>query len=858
MKNIRTPLLVILAAILLGPVGLSTGFSERTSTKGHAEAPLLCSFATSPTLQWWVTFVNNEVNAPPVVVNLTDDNGDGVVDACDNPEVAFIEGYVLCVVDGTTGSTLFRVGSSLGACGLAAADIVGNSVAELIAIETYEQDSVRIVAFDATGRQVVTGDPTIALGADAFYATISVADLSSDGTPEILVGEVVFDGATGDSVWCGSGGRGRFENSVRSSAAVNLDTLGDLEVLAGNTAYRSNGTIFWQFGNRDGGSAVGDYDTTDGYPEVVFVRDSTIFLLDGVEKASQLVVVDSLRFGTTDDVVFPALGQFDSDAEPEVAETDGDSLYALDFNTSTSQWEKMWTADVNDTSGTRAGLSVADLDGDGFDEVIYRDLDSLWIFDGRDGSVEWHTRVLAVGTYHEYPVAADIDGDDRMEVVVAGGYTYARGVSAFECSSWVDGRRIWNDYTYHVTNINEDGTVPVNQDKCWLTDNSFLAQENRCVLCDKEAQGDWTIEVVRDATTGPFNAIALRDNTFPHVGFRDDSINGLWYAFKDTIPRRFKEECDSFPLWRTVEVDTGVAAQWASIGILPRSLYAEFSYADASSWDVEWTAASAPDDTSDCYLNLTNSDLDTRGYQGTYGTDMALDTLDGEPYSAVVYYSGRNGNLKYAERYDTHWTVTTIDSAGDVGRYPAIAIDGYGYRHVSYYDATKGDLKYAWCPSGCSLAVNWSFAVPDSTAGATVGLFTEIAVSPSGSPRMSYVDSTHRSVKCASFRSGVWDTATVDPCLNDLVASTSIGVAGEDTIHVSYSDRTEKSLKCASCYHNCDDAGNWDALTIPDSWSDVGLWNSIAVGRGDTVHISYSGSDSVCDFKALKYVVGKP
>lgn len=830
--------------------------------------PVTCDL----TLKWfWDDPTVYRVWSTLVVVNLTDDNGDGVVDGCDNPEVAFIASDVsgqvgrLIVVNGTTGDVLpgFPVGETLTWGSLAAADIVGDQVAELIALRKVGWTcTVQVVAFSPRGVEVVTGEPTGALECGLAYAyinhaRISVADLNRDGTPEILVGEAVFDGTTGDLLWDGTGtgeegGRGILSMGSRTSTGVNLDSDEDLEVLAGNRAYEWGGDILWQFGTTDGASAVGNYDD-DNYPEVVFVYKDTIQLLDHEGNAVGL----PFEFGHGGPSyyhpgVFPALGQFDDDLEPEVAETDGDSLWGLDF--SSGSWAKMWAVDINDLS-TRAGISLADLDGDGIDEVLYRDEDTLWIVDGYTGTVEWQTPIIH-GTGIDYPVAADIDGDDRMEVVVAGrdlgDHLYFHGVSAFDCSTWVDGRRVWNDYTYHVTNINEDGTVPVNQDPSWLNNNSFLAQENECVACSVQVSGDWTIEIVKDETSGPYNAIALRDNSFPHIGFHDESEGGLWYAFKDTI---LPPRCPRYPQWKIVQVDAAQAGHWTSIDILSGLTRAEFSHVDSSNWNIQW-AADVGVDSVGCGITLDRYELDTAGDLGTYGTDLAIDTSDDQTSTGIVYYDGTRENLKYAERTEAGWNLVTLDSDGDVGRYPAIAIDASGKRHVSYYDATNGDLKYMYCPGNCTTAGNWSRPDTVDTSG-VVGLFTEIAVDGLGKPHISYIDSTHKSLKYA-YLGLTWVATTIEDSPNDLIAATAIGVGVGDTVHISYSDRTNKTLKYASCSSFCINPNNWDTVTVPDPWSDVGLWNSIAVGVGDTIHISYSASDSLCDFKALKYAKGKP
>jgi hypothetical protein len=829
-------------------------------------APLTSSFAWTPSRQWlWCGATDSVVSCPPIVINLTDDNGNGAIDACDHPEVAFItDGGRLIVVDGTTGQERFVMDEGLADAGLAAADLVGDEVPELIAIKPVADSFFQIVAFDTTGTQVVTGDTVLIGFNNANWLTISVADLNKDDTPEILVGSIVFAGNTGDLLWQGSGGQGEFQahRGSYSSTGVNLNSDDSLEVLAGNTAYRWGGRNLWQYVTPDsdyvdGASAVGNFDT-DSFPEVVFVSKTwTIYLLDEVESSSP-VLLDSYYFPGGEintSVAFPALGQLDTDSEPEVAEMNGDSLYAFDYTG--GEWVKMWALNIDDWSPTKSGLSMADLDGDGYDEIVYRDCDTLRIVD-HSGNVVWQTPISS-GTSMDYPTIADIDGDNEMEFVVPGSDSGTnRGVSAFECTgNWVDGRRVWNDYTYHVTNINEDGSVPVAQDKCWLTDNSFLAQENRCVLCGTEVVGDWTIETVKSEVSGFYNSIGLWQGHYPFISFYVDSGQGkgLWYAHKHPYPR-----CGTYPEWSALPVDTTRdTGGWTSIVLHPDDSASVFmSNCDFDSNDVVVHQAPGPG----CVIAMNKNVVDSAGTLGTFGTDMATDTTESPWLQCVVYYDETNGDLEYAEKgpNDSVWSRVTIDRDGDVGKYPAIAIDDDGRRHVSYYDATNGWLKYAICGSGCgSSPANWTVDFADSARDSVVGLFTEIALDASDYPHISYIDSTNKSLKHARFTPSGWNTHTVEDesSPQDLIASTSIAVdkSGTPQIHISYTDRYEKTLKYA---RSTDGGDTWSTLTIPDPWDDVGLWNSIVLGAGDTLHISYSASDSLCDFKALKYTRGKP
>ncbi len=63
--------------------------------------------------------------------------------------------------------------------------------------------------------------------------------------------------------------------------------------------------------------------------------------------------------------------------------------------------------------------------------------------------------------------------------------------------------------------------------------------------------------------------------------------------------------------------------------------------------------------------------------------------------SYITYYDQSRGDLKFAVCTSAGFSVTAVDTAGDVGAWTSLALDPEGRPHVVYYDATNGDLKYA-------------------------------------------------------------------------------------------------------------------------------------------------------------------
>jgi len=94
----------------------------------------------------------------------------------------------------------------------------------------------------------------------------------------------------------------------------------------------------------------------------------------------------------------------------------------------------------------------------------------------------------STATIHEYPVIADVNGDNHTEYVVVandvnhlnhqvscpndadgGAYVPRHGIFVYgdPANLWVKTRRVWNEHAYHITNINSDGTLPNPEDISW-------------------------------------------------------------------------------------------------------------------------------------------------------------------------------------------------------------------------------------------------------------------------------------------------------------------------------------------------------------------------------------------------------
>ena len=87
---------------------------------------------------------------------------------------------------------------------------------------------------------------------------------------------------------------------------------------------------------------------------------------------------------------------------------------------------------------------------------------------------------------------ADLDPDGSADIIVTGCFLVPDmegWVIAYECSTAGPACPIWNQYGYHVNNVNDDGTIPVTESPSWRTHNTWLAQYGSAD-CSFDEDGD--------------------------------------------------------------------------------------------------------------------------------------------------------------------------------------------------------------------------------------------------------------------------------------------------------------------------------------------------------------------------------
>lgn len=472
------------------------------------DAPLPCdaqppSDHLAPVVAWTWTGPGGEdsVLVTPLVANLDDDNLDGVIDLCDQPDLlvlAFdapaskhaplLPGH-LYVLDTASGETKWKFDRPIDPMATPAlADLDDDGIPEILAFERGvdvigEVGSRRVVAFEADG--------TVAWLSDTWVMSkggggIAIADLDADGSPEIIAPEHVLS-ADGVLLWAPPQVP---QEPLGDSlpVAADLDGDGKLEVLFGSSVYAHDGTELFELalpGNKNTGvSAIANFDD-DPQPEIyVHSGSHRIFEHDGTPKV-QCGNSNGNGNGNGGKDLPISIVDTNGDGRAEILSTRNGLFEARTITIPDTEGEDdqptcevLWSAKVSDGNG-----SAFDFLADGSPEAIYSDLDWVRIYDSTGTPIAELERTARVSMAN--PVVADADNDGSAELIIVGSEPeggYAEDEIATHTSvmyvenaddRFAPTRRIWNQHAYHATNIREDARVPVEQEPHWIGPNGF-------------------------------------------------------------------------------------------------------------------------------------------------------------------------------------------------------------------------------------------------------------------------------------------------------------------------------------------------------------------------------------------------
>ena len=333
-----------------------------------------------------------------------------------------------------------------------------------------------------------------------WAVNVSFADFNSDGIPEVYVRNKIYNAETGrflaqaDSPNTGSSyGHWSHQKHYKLSSPLAANVLGDdnLELILGNMIYSvnivdpnssssnsitlvksltpPNGVV------EDGHAQVADFNS-DGFLDVfISVRntdDSNGTVYGYVWDVHNDIVSTPFAINTSfSGKSIPMIGDIDNDGLMEVliqcaAAGTNNKFQSYKYHHDSRNFSYMWGIDVVENSYSNS-ITAFDFNQDGLLELVICDEERLRIVNGSGKSHITQNDTIPVYimesfpydevTIMQYPVIVDADDDGVAEIVSVG----SDKLNFIESDGglWAPARKVWNQYMYNVTNVNNDLTI---------------------------------------------------------------------------------------------------------------------------------------------------------------------------------------------------------------------------------------------------------------------------------------------------------------------------------------------------------------------------------------------------------------
>jgi hypothetical protein len=242
----------------------------------------------------------------------------------------------------------------------------------------------------------------------------------------------------------------------------------------------------------DGYSVVADFNG-DGKPEVVLVASQAtqakVWILNGADGSPFLgpVTLPTTVHGSIGGP--PAIVASAGNGPPRIGVATSDYYWLLEPDPTHATINILWHVPIHNYAASQGAAVSFDFEGNGNPAIVFGDECYLWVLDGETGQVRFSTsRTSNVATSD--PIVADLDGDGHAEILYpsAGVDPSNTGWGCLDATgnpvtingarwqpgtvpnksyrglvelgspdrSWVATRTLWNEHTYHVTNICDD------------------------------------------------------------------------------------------------------------------------------------------------------------------------------------------------------------------------------------------------------------------------------------------------------------------------------------------------------------------------------------------------------------------
>ena len=380
---------------------------------------------------------------------------------------------------------------------------------------------------------------------------------------------------------------------------------------------------------------------------------------------------------------------------------------------------------LSSISGWITGGEEITITGSGFSALD----DTNVTYDGINH--QWTKTTADYGSEAGHENAMAIDSNGHVHIVHASGDTYAFTHSVYDGSSWTptgikncEGSYCWG--TQMVIDDNDELHA------------AYSTNTGLVVYMHFDGSSWASTQVSTGAKVGPVG-IAVDSNNHPHIsftGYHQYCGNGLRLASFDGTA------------WTTNVIESGGNKGCDSSLLIDGNDKAYISYLDRSTSKLKFTT------------NKSGSWIpyapDSGGFSTGYpGSDTSL-AVDHQGRFHIAHFDSHEDNedLRYSVGVPNGaWSNTVVDSSGDTGRNPSIAIDAAGDPHIVYRSWSGWKLKYATLnPS----SPNWQVSTIENggSVGDGTGESNSIIIDD-GTIHVAYTDETNGVLRYATKSTGV-------------------------------------------------------------------------------------------------------
>ena len=402
------------------------------------------------------------------------------------------------------------------------------------------------------------------------------------------------------------------------------------------------------------------------------------------------------------------------------------------------------------TSGWTSGGEALTLLGSGFRSLADRNI----TYDGINHA--WATSTADYASHSGPENAIVVDSNGFVHVVYINGENFRVMHAVFDGTGWntrlVDtcaGQYCWDAHMV-IDDLDELHVA-------------YAANNNKIVYQHFDGV-DWTGTVVSSTAAFAPVGIDLDSNRLPHISYAGAGQycgGGLRLAsFNGTD-------------WNSQHVDQGTNKGCDSSIVIDGNDRVYIAYQDRQNEALKFAT-----NTSGSWISYTPEASEFgNSMQPGYATSLAMDE---EGRFHIAHYDSDNDDLRYSTGVPNgQWSNTAVDTGGNTGRNPSIALDAAGDVHVVYASWAGFDLKYAKLNTTSNTWQKSSVQTQDM-----VGDSNSIFIDSNGTMHVAYSDDTNDVLLYATKATGVTVTDEITVRFGNVGAVTG-DVIDDETIRVS-------------------------------------------------------------------------